>query len=179
MKKKKLTGLFLSLSLAASVVLAGCGSDSSNGDSGSSSGSEGETIKIGANLELSGGVASYGQSILEGLELAIEEINKEGIDGKKIELVTKDNKSEGSEATSAALNLLTQEKVVASVGAATSGNTLAQVEIANTNQIPIVSPSGTNPDITFKDGKLNEFAFRTSFIDPFQGTVAANLHPRK
>ena len=52
MKKKKLTGLFLSLSLAASVVLAGCGSDSSNGDSGSSSGSEGETIKIGANVDV-------------------------------------------------------------------------------------------------------------------------------
>jgi len=177
MKKKKLTGLFLSLSLASSIVLAGCGSDSSNNDSGSSSssGNDGETIKIGANLELSGGVASYGQSILEGLELAIEEINKEGIDGKKLELVTKDNKSEGSEATSAALNLLTQEQVVASVGAATSGNTLAQVEIANTHQIPIISPSGTSPDITFKDDKLNEFAFRTSFIDPFQGTVAANF----
>lgn len=174
MKKKKMNGFLLSLSLAASVALAGCGTDSSN-DNSDSGGSDGGTIKIGANLELSGGVASYGQSILEGLELAIEEINEEGIDGKKLELVKKDNKSDGPEATSVALNLLTQEKVVASVGAATSGNTIAQVEIANNNQIPIISPSGTNPDITFKDGKLNEFAFRTSFIDPFQGTVAANF----
>lgn len=176
MKKKKLTGLLFSLSLAASVVLAGCGSDSSDSDSDSgSSGGGGDTIKIGANLELSGGVASYGQSILEGLELAIEEINKEGIDGKKIELVKVDNKSEGSEATSAALKLITQDDVVASVGAATSGNTIAQVQIAEDNETPIISPSGTSPDITFKDGKLNEFAFRTSFIDPFQGTVAANF----
>ena len=174
MKKKKMNGFLLSLSLAASVALAGCGTDSSN-DNSDSGGSDGGTIKIGANLELSGGVASYGQSILEGLELAIEEINEEGIDGKKLDLVKKDNKSDGPEATSVALNLLTQEKVVASVGAATSGNTIAQVEIANNNQIPIISPSGTNPDITFKDGKLNEFAFRTSFIDPFQGTVAANF----
>ncbi|WP_328820960.1 ABC transporter substrate-binding protein [Peribacillus faecalis] len=175
--KKKLTGLLFSLSLAASVVLAGCGSDSTDSDSGSDSsgGSKGDTIKIGANLELSGGVASYGQSILEGLELAIEEINKEGIDGKKIELVKVDNKSEGSEATSAALKLITQDDVVASVGAATSGNTIAQVQIAEDNETPIISPSGTSPDITFKDGKLNEFAFRTSFIDPFQGTVAANF----
>ena len=175
LKKKKLAGIFLSLSLAAGV-LAGCGTNSSSDEEGSSSeGNKEETIKVGANLELSGGVASYGQSILEGLELAIEEINKEGIDGKKIELVKKDNKSEGPEATSVALNLLTQEKVVASIGAATSGNTIAQVQIANTHQIPIISPSGTNPDITYKDGKLNEFAFRTSFIDPFQGTVAANF----
>ncbi|MGN1386000.1 MAG: ABC transporter substrate-binding protein [Bacillus sp. (in: firmicutes)] len=177
MKKKKLTGLLFSLSLAASVVLAGCGSNSTDKDSGSGSsgGSGGDTIKIGANLELSGGVASYGQSILEGLELAIDEINKEGIDGKKIELIKVDNKSEGSEATSAALKLITQNDVVASVGAATSGNTIAQVQIAENNETPIISPSGTSPDITFKDGKLNEYAFRTSFIDPFQGTVAANF----
>lgn len=71
--------------------------------------------------------------------------------------------------------MITQEKVVASVGAATSGNTIAQVQIAGDNETPIISPSGTSPDITFKDGKLNEFAFRTSFIDPFQGTVAANF----
>lgn len=177
MKKKKLTGLLFSLSLAASVVLAGCGSNSTDkdSDSGSSGGSGGDTIKIGANLELSGGVASYGQSILEGLELAIDEINEEGIDGKKIELIKVDNKSEGSEATSAALKLITQNDVVASVGAATSGNTIAQVQIAEDNETPIISPSGTSPDITFKDGKLNEYAFRTSFIDPFQGTVAANF----
>lgn len=174
MKKKKLNGFLLSLSLAASVALAGCGTGSSNGDSESNS-NDGDTIKIGANLELSGGVASYGQSILEGLELAIEEINEEGIDGKKIKLIKVDNKSEGAEATSAALKLITQEKVVASVGAATSGNTIAQVQIAGDNETPIISPSGTSPDITFKDGKLNEFAFRTSFIDPFQGTVAANF----
>jgi branched-chain amino acid transport system substrate-binding protein len=76
MRKKKLAGVFMSFMVAAGV-LAGCNS-STSGDGDKSS-----TIKIGANLELSGGVASYGQSAKEGIELAIEEINKEGIDGKK------------------------------------------------------------------------------------------------
>ncbi|USK69329.1 ABC transporter substrate-binding protein [Peribacillus asahii] len=172
MKKKKLAGIFMSLSLAAGV-LAGC-SGSDEKASNSSTGKE-ETIKVGANLELSGGVASYGQSILEGLELALEEINKEGIDGKKIELTTVDNKSEAAESTSAALKLTSQDKVSVIIGAATSGNTIAQVQIAQDSQTPVISPSGTSPDITFKDGKLNDFIFRTSFIDPFQGTVAANF----
>ncbi|RID85251.1 ethanolamine utilization protein EutJ [Peribacillus asahii] len=172
MKKKKLAGIFMSLSLAAGV-LAGC-SGSDEKASNSSTGKE-ETIKVGANLELSGGVASYGQSILEGLELALEEINKEGIDGKKIELTTVDNKSEAAESTSAALKLTSQDKVAVIIGAATSGNTIAQVQIAQDSQTPVISPSGTSPDITFKDGKLNDFIFRTSFIDPFQGTVAANF----
>ncbi|MED3689568.1 ABC transporter substrate-binding protein [Peribacillus butanolivorans] len=170
MKKKKLAGAFLSLTLAAGV-LAGC---SGSGSSEKSSG-EGETIKIGVNLELSGGVASYGQSIAEGLELATAEINKEGIDGKKIKLIKVDNKSEASEATSGAIKLTSQDQVTAIVGAATSTNTIAQVQIAQDNKVPIISPSGTSPEITYKDDKLNDYIFRTSFIDPFQGTVAANF----
>ncbi|TWD99560.1 amino acid/amide ABC transporter substrate-binding protein (HAAT family) [Neobacillus bataviensis] len=168
MRKRKLAGIFMSFMVAAGVM-AGCNS------SASSDGEKGGTIKIGANLELSGGVASYGQSAKEGIELAIQEINKKGIDGKKLELVTVDNKSDAAEATSGALKLATQDKVVAMIGAATSTNTLAQVQIAQDNKIPLITPTATNATITFKDGKLNDFVFRTCFIDPFQGTVAANF----
>jgi branched-chain amino acid transport system substrate-binding protein len=170
MKKKKLASAFLSLSLAAGV-LAGC---SGSGSSEKSRG-DGDTIKIGVNLELSGGVASYGQSIAEGLELATAEINKEGIDGKKIKLIKVDNKSEASEATSGAIKLTSQDQVAAIVGAATSTNSIAQVQIAQDNKVPVISPSGTSPEITFSKDKLNDYVFRTSFIDPFQGTVAANF----
>lgn len=155
--------------MMAAGVMAGCNSSSTSGEK------DGETIKIGANLELSGGVASYGQSIEEGLKLAIEEINKEGIDGKKLELVTFDNKSDAAEATNGAIKLISQDKVSAIVGAATSTNTLAQVEIAQKNKTPLITPTGTNSTITSKDGVLNDFVFRTCFIDPFQGTVAANF----
>lgn len=174
MKKKKLTGIFLSMSLVAGI-LAGCaGSDQSSGDE-SAGDDKGETIKVGVNLELSGGVASYGQSILEGVELAVEEINQDGIDGKEIELVKVDNKSEASEATNGALKLISQDQVSAIIGAATSGNTTAQIEIAQQNKIPLITPTGTSPDLTVKDGKVNDYIFRTCFIDPFQGTVAANF----
>ncbi|TDL72293.1 ABC transporter substrate-binding protein [Rhodococcus qingshengii] len=169
MRKKKLAGIFMSFMMAAGV-LAGCG-----GSASTSGEKDGETVKIGANLELSGGVASYGQSIQEGLKLAIEEINKEGIDGKKLELVTFDNKSDAAEATNGAIKLISQDKVSAIVGAATSTNTLAQVEIAQKNKTPLITPTGTNSTITSKDGVLNDFVFRTCFIDPFQGTVAANF----
>ncbi|PLS03849.1 ABC transporter substrate-binding protein [Neobacillus cucumis] len=168
MRKRKLAGIFMSFMVAAGVM-AGCNSSTSGSEE------KGGTIKIGANLELSGGVASYGQSAKEGIELAIAEINKKGIDGKKLELVTVDNKSDAAEATSGALKLATQDKVAAMIGAATSTNTLAQVQIAQDNKIPLITPTATNATITFKDGKLNDFVFRTCFIDPFQGTVAANF----
>ena len=169
MKKKKLAGIILSLSLGMGV-LAGCGGEKSSG------GEKGDTIKIGANLELSGGGASYGQSIIEGMELALEEINK---DGKKLEIVKYDNKSDAAEATTGAIKLASQDKVDVMVGAATSTNTLAQVQVANDNKVPLITPTGTNETITAKDGKVNEFVFRTCFIDPFQGTVAANFAQQK
>ncbi|MCK7607364.1 ABC transporter substrate-binding protein [Geobacillus stearothermophilus] len=177
MKKKRATGVFFSLMLTAGL-LAGCGGNQQGGSSSggnSGGGGGGDVIKIGANLELSGGVASYGQSIAEGLDLALEEINKEGINGKKLELVKVDNKSEAAEATNGAIKLISQDKVVAIIGSATSTNTLAQVQVANDNKVPLITPTGTNPTITNKDGKVNEFVFRTCFIDPFQGTVAAKF----
>ncbi|WP_391209124.1 ABC transporter substrate-binding protein [Psychrobacillus sp. L4] len=170
MKTKKFASLFLATTLLTGV-LAGC----SSGDEGSSK--DGDTIKIGANLELSGGTASYGSSEAEAIDLAVEEINAAGgIDGKKIELIKVDNKSDAAEATSGAIKLTSQDKVTAIIGAATSGNSVAQVQIATDNKTPMISPSGTSTTVTVgEDGKVNPFTFRTAFIDPFQGTVAANF----
>lgn len=174
MKLKKVAGLFASMTLVVGL-LAACG-EGNEGGSGDGA-KESDTIKIGVNLELSGPVASYGSSEADGIELAVEEINDAGgIDGKKIVLEKVDNKSDNAEATSAAIKLIDQDKVVAIIGAATSGATVAQAEIANSNKTPLISPSGTSPGVTVQDdGTVNEFVFRTSFIDPFQGTVAANF----
>jgi branched-chain amino acid transport system substrate-binding protein len=173
MKKKKLAGVFLSLMLTAGLM-AGCKGGAQN--TGSSGDGGGDVIKIGANLELSGGVASYGNSAADGIELAFEEINKKGgIDGKKLKLVKVDNKSDAAEATNGAIKLISQDQVVAIIGASTSTNTLAQVQVAQDNKVPLITPTGTNPTITNKDGKVNEYVFRTCFIDPFQGTVAAKF----
>jgi branched-chain amino acid transport system substrate-binding protein len=176
--RKKITSVLMVSTLLAGV-LAGCGTGGEKaGTEGSKgSGGGGDTIKIGANLELSGAVASYGQGIAEGIDLAVEEINNSGgVDGKKIEIIKVDNKSDAAEATNAAIKLTNQDKVTAIIGAATSGNSVAQAQIANDNKTILLSPSGTSPNVTVgTDGKVNEFVFRTSFIDPFQGTVAANF----
>lgn len=81
-----------------------------------------KTIRLGVNLELSGSVAQFGQRNLEGLKMAIEEINsKGGVLGKKIELVIYDNKSDKTEALNVATKLATKENVFAMLGPVTSG----------------------------------------------------------
>ena len=163
-------------------ILAACSSGgeetSSDGDSSDEASSgDGEELHIGANLELSGAVATYGSSIAEGIDLAVEEINESGgIDGMQIKVTKVDNKSDAAEATNGAIKLTSQDQVTAIIGAATSGNTLAQAEIANDTETILLSPSATAPNVTVnEDGSLNEYVFRTSYIDPFQGTIAANF----
>lgn len=154
--------------LAASA-LAGCGG-------GSGSKSDGDTIKIGTDLEMTGNQAAYGQDAIRGAKLAVEEINKNGgVLGKKLELVSLDNKSEPSEAASAAQKLV-DEGVVAVVAPNMSSNTLAAVPILDGAKIPSISPGGTNPKITVDDsGKVRPYSYRACFIDPYQGQVMANF----
>ena len=158
--------------MAAGLFLLGaCGSPKAI-DSGGSD--DAKTIKIGGNFELSGAVAAYGEAENEGVKLAVEEINKDGgIDGKKIEYVSKDNKSDNNEAASVAANLTTKDEVVAIVGPATSGSTKATLPNLTKAKTPAVTPSGTDDAITVQKGKVQDYIFRSCFQDSFQGIVLA------
>ncbi len=135
----------------------------------------GNTIKIGVNYELTGKVASYGQDSVQGIELAIEEINAAGgIDGKDIEIVKYDNKSDEAEATTLTTRLMTSDKVVAVLGPATSGAFKATIPPALQNKIPVASGSTTADDITVDANGVKEYAFRICFSDAYQGTGMAN-----
>jgi branched-chain amino acid transport system substrate-binding protein len=152
-------------------LLGACGSPKAS-DSGGSD--DAKTIKIGGNFELSGAVAAYGEAENEGVKLAVEEINKDGgIDGKKIEYVSKDNKSDNNEAASVAANLTTKDEVVAIVGPATSGATKATLPNLTKAKTPAVTPSGTDDAITVQKGKVQDYIFRSCFQDSFQGIVLA------
>ncbi|WIY84132.1 ABC transporter substrate-binding protein [Propionimicrobium sp. PCR01-08-3] len=152
----------LSLSL-----LAGCGG---------SDGADSDVVKVGVNYELSGNVATYGDASVKGVEMAFEEINAAGgINGKQVEMVKYDTKSEPAEATTLATKLMTQDKVVTVIGPATSGSFKATIPVANQNEIPVVSGSATAEDTTVSNGQVQEYAFRTCFSDNFQGTAMANF----
>lgn len=158
--------------LAAGLFLFGaCGSPKANDSSG---GEDAKTIKIGGNFELSGAVAAYGEAENEGAKLAVEEINKDGgIDGKKIEYISKDNKSDNNEAASVAANLTTKDEVVAIIGPATSGATKATLPNLSKAKVPAVTPSGTDDAITKQGDKVQAYAFRSCFQDSFQGKILA------
>ncbi len=136
-----------------------------------------DEIRIGINYELSGENATYGQGSVEGIELAIEEINASGgINGKKIVPTKYDNQSTPAEATTLANKLVSQNNVLAILGPATTGCFTSQIPVANKNKVPIATGSATGDNVTFAvDGSVHEYVFRICFFDSFQGQVMANF----
>lgn len=162
----------VAISALSLTALAGCNSGGSSASS--------DTIKIGVNYELSGAVATYGEQNVQGIEMAIDEINAAGgVKGKKLEEVKYDSKSEPAEATTLATKLMTSDNVSAIIGPATSGSFKATIPVANQNKIPVISGSATADDVTVTGGKLQEYAFRTCFSDSYQGGVMAKYASEK
>lgn len=129
-----------------------------------------DTILLGEVGSLTGSEAAFGISTRNGIELALEEVNRSGgVKGKKVAVRVYDDQSKPEEAASAATRLITQDKVVAILGEVASSNSLAMAPKAQAAKVPMVSPSSTNPKVT----EVGDYIFRVCFIDPFQGYVMA------
>jgi branched-chain amino acid transport system substrate-binding protein len=124
-------------------------------------------IRIGVMLSMTGAGAAYGQMEWIGINLARKMVSR--VLGRPIKLFLVDTKSEKIEAANAANRLIKKNKVVAIIGPTISSTSLAAAPIAEKARIPVVSPSATNPLVT----QNRKYIFRTCFIDPFQGIVAA------
>ena len=172
--KKKFALSFVAL--ASVALLAACGEVKSGASNTTGNPVDEKTIKIGFNFEETGAVAAYGTAEQKGAQLAVDEINAAGgIDGKQIEVVDKDNKSETAEAASVTTNLVTQSKVAAIVGPATSGATAAAVANATKAGVPLISPSATQDGLT----KGQDYLFIGTFQDSFQGKIISNYVTNK
>jgi branched-chain amino acid transport system substrate-binding protein len=132
----------------------------------------GNTIKVGEFASLTGKEATFGTSSHEGTLLAVEEINAAGgVLGKKIELLTEDDRSNPGEATTSVNKLISKEGVVAILGEVASSRSLEAAPVCQEKKIPMISPASTNPTLTQK----GDFIFRACFTDPFQGAALANF----
>jgi branched-chain amino acid transport system substrate-binding protein len=129
------------------------------------------TIKIGFFGDLSGPTFNFGQSAMNGVLMAADEINQAGgIDGHRIDIVIEDDKG-SPELAAQVTGKLIDHKVVAIIGAGASGNSLAAAPTAQLAHIPLIAPSSTNPAVT----QAGDYIFRACFIDAFQGEVMAKF----
>ena len=161
--KKKLLALLLALTMA--FTLAACGS----GGEGGGDEASGDSIKVGLIGPVTGNNASFGNAMVEGARLTVEQINAAGgILGKQVELIEADDRGDPTECMNA-FNNMVAEGVKYIIGSATSGATAAITSMANEEEIVLISPSATADDITTED----DYVFRACFKDSLQGDIAA------
>ena len=152
-----------------SVVLFGCPPKQNEAANGTG-GTEGEIV-IGEYGSLTGAEATFGVSTHNGVMLALDEINGAGgVNGRKIRVITEDDQSKAEEAANAVTKLISQNNVIAIVGEVASSNSLAAAPICQSNKVPMITPSSTNPKVT----EVGDYIFRMCFIDPYQGEAMAN-----
>jgi len=129
-------------------------------------------IVIGEYGSMTGPESTFGQSTHQGILLAIEKANKAGgINGKKVRLISYDTQGKEDAAIAAVTRLITQDKVHLIIGEVASSLSLAAAPVAQSYQVPMISPASTHPRVT----ALGNYIFRSCFIEPFQGSVMAKF----
>ena len=129
-------------------------------------GSSGDKVRIGVFMSTTGSTANFGISSVNGIKMAADEINAAGgINGKQVELLVQDDRSDASEAATIVTKFVTQDQVHAVIGEVASSRSIAAAPIAQNAKIPMLTPSSTNPEVT----KKGDFIFRSCFIDPLSG----------
>lgn len=130
-----------------------------------------DEITIGVFEPVTGENGGGGYQEVLGIRYANEVYPTVEVGGKtyNIKLFEVDNKSDKTEAVTAAQSLVSKG-VKAVVGSYGSGVSIAAGEIFASAEIPAMGASCTNPQVTFG----NDWYFRVAFLDPFQGTVMAN-----
>ena len=119
-------------------------------------------IKIGAAEALSGPAGQYGQSIRNGFQLAVEEINaKGGIKGNKIVLQIEDEQGKKEEAIDVFKKLIFQDKVLMLFGPTLSNSAQAADPIAQAAKVVVFGTSNTADGIT----SIGDYVFRNSVTE--------------
>ena len=168
--KKTLSMLLAGAMLAA--ALTGCGSSASTGsdnaDSSTDSSASGAAFMLGGTGPLTGANAIYGNACKNGAQIAVDEINAEGGD-IQFELNYQDDEGDAEKAVNA-YNTLKDWGMQLSLGSVTSKPCEATAAETYSDRIFALTPSASSTGTT--EGKDN--MFQMCFIDPAQGTLAAD-----
>jgi len=121
-----------------------------------------QTIKIG-ELNSYKSQPAFLDPYKKGWEMAVEEINaKGGVNGKKLEVISRDDGANPGEAVRAAEELVTREGVVALAGTFLSNVGLAVTNFAKQKKVFFLAAEPLTDKVTWQDGNKYTFRLRAS-----------------
>lgn len=163
MKMKKFMCMTMAAMMAAAAFTGCGGSGSADGDS-----SDAAKLVIGGTGPLTGDYATYGNSVKNGAQIAVDEINAAGgVNGVMLELLFEDDQADPEMAVNG-YGKMFDDGMNVSLGGTTSGASIAISEESQQDGMLVLTPSGTQVECTKYDN-----SFRVCFNDPAQGTYSA------
>lgn len=106
-------------------------------------------VKFGVSLPMTGDFAEYGEFILNGVKLAVDQANaKGGVDGKSIELVVEDSRGDPKEAVLIAERFVGNPEILLQIGDFTSSSSMAAAPIYEGAGMAQVAPTSSHPDFS-------------------------------
>jgi len=170
--KKKFMCMFMAAAMTLSMAACGSKSDDTNTDANTNTdgtdSAEVQTFKLGSSGPLTGDAAIYGMAVVQGAELAVNEINAS--DSKiKFEFQKQDDEADGEKAVNA-YNTMMDWGMQILVGPTTTGASIAVADACYNDRTFMLTPSASSTDVT--EGKDN--VFQVCFTDPNQGVGAAD-----
>lgn len=137
-----------------------------------------DPIKIGLSGPYTGGSSPMGVSMRDGVRLAASEINaKGGVLGRQIELIERDDEAKNERGVEVSQELISKEKVVATVGYINTGVSLASQRFYQEAKIPVVNNVATGSLVTkqfLPPEYADNYVFRTSANDTIQSAMIVN-----
>lgn len=131
-------------------------------------GKPGETLRVGVIGPFTGPSADFGQPLLNGVRLAVDEINAVGgYLGRKLELVVRDDQANPGIGRQMSEELM-REKTVATIGFCNTGVAAKSLDVFQDHKLPLIIPCATGTPLTTRYKAADSFIFRTSARDAIQ-----------
>lgn len=168
---EKIMKKVLSIVLAFAVItgmLAGCASNSTEASKTKTSG----VIKIAVAAPMTGDNAEYGKGFANAAKMMAEEWNaKDGVLGKKIEIVPYDDKNSGEEAASIAQKIVSDKDIIGVIGHFASGVCMAAAPTYQENKVIEISPSASHPDYS----GIGDYIFRNNTVIDVEAAAGLDI----
>ena len=173
--------------VVASMMLAACGSSAEETTAAATEAAEAEETEgteteaaeaaddgavwtFGGLGPITGSTAIYGTAVMNGAQIAVDEINEAGgINGYQVNWIFEDDEA-GTETAVNAYNALKDQGMQMLIGTTTSGSCMAVIAETEADNMFQITPSGTTADITAPAN-----VWRMCFSDPAQGTKSAEF----